>query len=297
LLDIALADAASRGESARLTRLSGQAGFQAPATVALAEASAADGENRAVQQAASCDVDIKTLVALTGIAETELRNRLEAAPAVLPQSSQAGIPSVPADMVARRPDLLRAAREVAAASADIGAAEAQRYPRLSLSGSIGMAHFDFGQQTGNLETWSVGPLALTLPLYDGGRRAANAEAARVRYASAATAYRAAVRRAVAEVEQALVRLDSTARRSEQAQIAVSGYRSFFEATQERYRGGLGSLLELEEARRNRLAAETALVGLRQERTNAWIALYRAVGGDWDGQARPQPQPQIGQNTK
>lgn len=282
LLVIAKTDAASRRESARLTHLSAKAGFQSPSNEALAEASAADGENRALQQAANCDIEIKTLVALTGIAEPDLRRRLDEVASVLPQSSQASIPAVPADMVARRPDLVRAAREVAASSADIGSAEAQRYPRLSLSGSIGMARYAFGDTSASLQTWAIGPLALSLPIYDGGRRAANIDAARARYASAAAAYRAAVRRAVSEVEQALVRLDSTARRSDGAQRSVAGYRAFFDAAEERYRSGLGSLLDLEEARRNRLAAETALVNLRQERTNAWIALYRAVGGDWDG---------------
>ncbi|MBK4735565.1 efflux transporter outer membrane subunit [Noviherbaspirillum sp. DKR-6] len=296
LLVIARADAASRRETARLTRLAGQAGFQSPANQALADASAADGENRVVQQAASCDVEIKTLVALTGIAEPELRRRLDESASVLPQSSAAAVPAVPADMVGRRPDLVRAAREVAAASADIGNAEAQRYPRLSLSGSIGMAYFAYGDNTGKLDTWSIGPLALTLPIYDGGRRSANIDAARLRYASAAAAYRAAVRRAIGEVEQALVRLDSTARRSDAAQIAVAGYRDFFRAAEERYRSGLGSLIDLEEARRSRLAAETALISLRQERTNAWIGLYRAVGGDWDGKPDIAAVPDTGRKT-
>ncbi|MET0963106.1 MAG: efflux transporter outer membrane subunit [Noviherbaspirillum sp.] len=279
---IAAADAASRAETGRLTTLAADAGFQAPATAALARATTAEGNSRLIQQRAACDIDIKALVALTALPEADLRRRLQAQPAALPQDAHLRITSLPAELLAQRPDLAVRAREVAAASADIGAAEAQKYPRLTLSGSVGAARFRSAGLSGTLETWSVGPVALTLPLFDGGRRSANAEAARERYEAAAVQYRGAARQAVREVEQALVRLDSTARRSADAAIAVEGYTASFAGIQARYRSGLASLLELEEARRVRLAAETALLSLQNERTAAWIALYRAAGGGWDG---------------
>ena len=75
-------------------------------------------------------------------------------------------------------------------------------------------------------------------------------------------------------------LDSTAARSADAQAAVEGYRASFVGTEGRYTSGFASLVELEEARRTRLAAETALVSLQRERAAAWIALYRAAGGGW-----------------
>jgi len=214
--------------------------------------------------------------------EPELRRRLQANTGNLPQDAQLQIASVPAAVLAQRPDLAARARDVAAASADIGAAEAQKYPRLTLAGSVGAARFRSDGLTGSLDTWSVGPVALTLPIFDGGRRAANAVAARERYEAAVIQYRAAARQAVREVEQALVRLDSTARRSADAVVAVEGYAASFAGIEARYRGGLASLLELEEARRIRLTAETALLSLQNERTAAWIALYRAAGGGWDG---------------
>jgi outer membrane protein TolC len=102
-----------------------------------------------------------------------------------------------------------------------------------------------------------------------------------RYDAAAAVYSAQVRRAVSEVEQALVQLASTDTRSADANQAAAGYRRSFEATEARWRAGLASLVELEDARRTSLAAQTALVALRQERMSAWIALYRAVGGGWD----------------
>ena len=282
LVEIAAADAASRAETARLTALAADAGFQAPATAALARATTAEGSSRLVQQRAACDTDIKTLVALTAWPETELRRRLAAQPGTLPQSAQFGIPSLPAEVLAQRPDVARAAREIAAASADIGAAEAQRYPRLTLAGSVGAARFRGDDLSGSLQTWSVGPVALSVPLFDAGRRAADAEAARERYLAAAAQYRATARQAVREVEQALVSLESTSQRSADARAAVEGYNASFAGIEARYRNGLASLLELEEARRVRLTAETALLSLQNERTAAWIALYRSAGGGWDG---------------
>ena len=239
LVGITAADAGSRAATGRLTALAAEAGFQAPATAALARATTAEGNSRLVQQRAACDIDIKTLVALTAMPEPELRRRLQADAGKLPQDAQLQIAALPAALLAQRPDLAARAREVAAASADIGAAEAQKYPRLTLAGSVGAARFRSSDLSGSLDTWSVGPVALTLPLFDGGRRAANAEAARERYEAAVIQYQAAARQAVREVEQALVRLDSTARRSADAVVAVEGYAASFAGIEARYRSGPG----------------------------------------------------------
>lgn len=281
LLAIALSDTASRAETSRLTELSAKAGFQAPATAALARASAAEGSARATQQRALCDIDVKALVALTAIPEPELRQKMGASETIAAQPVQIAIASMPAQTLTQRPDVFAAEREVAAASAEVGGAQGQRYPRLSLSGSIGKANFRTGGTSTDLSTWSIGPLALSLPVFDGGRRAAGVDAAQARYEEAAAAYRARVRQAVREVEEALVNLQSTAARSADAFTAAEGYRASFDATQARYQGGLASLVELEDSRRTRLASENALVSLERERRAAWIALYRAAGGGWN----------------
>lgn len=283
LLRVAQQDAASRADTARLTQLTADAGFQAPATAALARASAAEGSSRATLQRALCDIDVKTLVALTAIDEPALRARLAASSPVLPAAI--ALAALPAQVLAQRPDVFAAEREVAAASADVGSAQAERYPRLSLSGSVGAGNFRTGGQSISTDTWTIGPLAVSLPIFDAGRRSANVEAARARYDEAVTSYRATARRAVSEVEQALVNLDSSTARSSDAHIALDGYRAAFVAAEERYKNGLGSLLELEDARRTRLAAENAVITLQRERSSAWIALYRAAGGGWTAAAQ------------
>lgn len=286
-LQVAEADARSRGETARLAQESERAGFTAPATAALATASHADALARTAQQRLQCEIDVKTLVALTGRDEPALRARLATTPPLQPPAGLFAISSLPAQTLAQRPDVYAAEREVAAASADVGDAQAQRYPRVTLSGSIGRGLVRTGGADVTSNTWSIGPLAVTLPLFDGGRRAAQVDAARVRYDGAVQRYHAQVRQAVSEVEQALARLDSTAQRSADARRAADGYRRSFEATQARWSAGMASLVELEDARRTQLASETALVALEQERMAAWIALYRAAGGGWT-EAAPSP---------
>jgi NodT family efflux transporter outer membrane factor (OMF) lipoprotein len=285
-LAVAQADARSRGETARLAQESERAGFTAPATAALATASHADALGRAAQQRLQCEIDVKTLVALTGRAEPALRAQLAAAPPLRPQDALFAIDSLPAQTLAQRPDVYAAEREVASASAEVGDAQAQRLPRVTLSGSIGRGLVRSGGVEVTSNTWSIGPVAVTLPLFDGGRRAAQVDAARARYDSAVQRYHAQVRQAVGEVEQALVRLDSTAGRSADARRAADGYRRSFEATQARWTAGMASLVELEDARRTQLASETALVALEQECMAAWIALYRAAGGGWTNETTP-----------
>ena len=283
-LVVATNDAKSRAETARLSDLSAQAGFTAPASAALARASAAEGSGRLTQQRAQCDIELKALVALSAVPEPKLRQKLGLAPLDPLVPLTLTVASVPAQLLAQRPDVYQAENEVAAASAEVGAARAQRFPRLSLSGSIAAGTVRIGGASTDLQTWSIGPLAVSLPIFDGGRRAANVDAAQARYEEAAALYAARVRQAVREVEEALVNLESARLRGEDARVAAEGFRAFFNATEASYRSGLASLVELEDSRRTALAAETALVGLQRERVAAWIALYRALGGGW---ARPQ----------
>jgi multidrug efflux system outer membrane protein len=282
LLAVAEQDAASRADTARLTQLTTDAGFQSPSNAALARASAAEARSRATQQRALCDIDVKVLVALTALPEPELRQKLAGAAPV--PTAPIEISALPAQTLAQRPDVFNAEREVAAASFDVGSAQAQRYPRLALQGAVGAGNFRGGGDSISTDTWTIGPLALTVPVFDAGRRSANVDAARARYDNAVVNYRAVARQAVREVEEALVNLNSTAARTEDARVALEGYRYSFRATEDLYKNGLASLLQLEDVRRTRLAAENAVVTLQRERNAAWIALYRAAGGGWNAGA-------------
>jgi NodT family efflux transporter outer membrane factor (OMF) lipoprotein len=273
-------DAASRAETARLTELSMKSGFESPANASLARASAAQGLLNARQQAQQCDDDVKVLVALTGIAEPDLRALLAPAVARIPEPSAIAVPSVPAAALAQRPDVFVRARDVVAASADIEQARATQWPRITLAGSIGVGHIEFGGGTFTSTTWSIGPIAVSLPLFDAGARSANVVAARARYDEATSAYAATLRGAIRDVESALVALQGTADRQADAQTAAENFEAAVRATDARYRSGFGTLFELEDARRSALLAQITLIELQRERVAAWIALYRALGGGW-----------------
>ena len=292
-ITLAEADGASRAETARLTGIAAGAGLQAPATLALARASAADGAAALALRRTECELNIKGLVALTAIDEDGLRSRLAAAPALtarLPRPPRFAIDSVPAAALAQRPDVAVAERDLAAASADIGVREADRYPRLTLAGNVTPTRSRLdGSPTISVTTWSIGP-SLTLPLFDSNRRAANVDAARAQYSAAEAVFRARVRSAVREVEEALVRQAGVAERLNSTRAAAAGYRESLEGARNRQRAGLGSLIELEDARRTSFAAGGAVAALEYEGVSAWIALYRAVGGGWDGKLDLAQQP-------
>ena len=292
LLVVAASDARSRNETARLSDLSAQAGFQAPADAALARGSAADGDARLTQQRASCDVNLKALVALTALDEDTLRRRVDEAGDVDPPTAVFLVPPLPARLLEQRPDVSAAALEVAAVSAEVGQAEAARYPRLTLQGSVSRARLSYGGRDLGFTNWQVGPVALSLPIFDGGRITANIQSVQARYDDAANQLNAKARQAVREVEEALVNLQAANDRVASADTAADGYRKALEGTQARYDAGLANLISLEDVRRTALASETARVNLRRERMAAWISLYRAVGGGWrtDDPAPGDPAP-------
>jgi len=287
-LAVASSDRDSRAETARSSAVTEKVGLTAPAVLALAQASHAEAQARTQTQADTCERQIKALVALTAVPEPALRAQLSQSPgwradALVPLAVQA----VPAQVIRQRPDVYRAQRELVAAGEGAGAARAALLPNLSLSGSLLRNHFSSADKSSSFNTWSVGPLSLNLPLIGRAALNANASAAQVRYEAAALVYAASLRQAVAEVEQSLVTLAGLQLRQTATDAAVAGYLQSFTATEARHRVGLANLNELEEARRLRLNAQSSAIALQQERFNAWVALYLALGGGFDP-AQPQP---------
>ncbi len=275
-------DTKSQARSAELTRAKVKVGFDAPAVGALADAGAADAANRLVAQRAECDVNVKALVALLGVDEARLRERLSTGTGRVPKPSAFTVQAVPARALAQRPDVAAAARELRAAAGDVGVADAQRYPSLLLAGSIGVNAVRANGANLHGNSWSIGP-QVDVPLFDAGRRRAAVEAAQARFDETRAGYELKVRQAVREVEEALVRLDAAERRQADAERAAQGYREHFNAAEQRWKVGAGSLIDMEDARRLALGAQAGLVGVQRERVAAWVTLYRAIGGGWEPQ--------------
>ncbi len=288
LLTLLQRDAASRDETARLAELTAKAGFSAPATAQLARASSFDAANSITAMQAQCDAQIKALVALSGLPEAGLREKLKANRAAaerLPAQSAlfsiaTAVTQVPAQLLAQRPDIAAAQQEVTAAALDIKTADARRYPTLSLNGSIGVASSRQLGFTSDGMTWGLGPVALNLPLTNQDVTRSNTQAAVAAYAEAVKTLQAKARQAVREVEEGLVNLNAANVRGGQTKAAAEGYGASLAATQARYRAGLASLVELEDARRTALFAQQNQLNVERDRIAAWISLYRATGGGW-----------------
>jgi len=273
----------------KLTASSVEVGFTAPYQGIRSTASVAEARTQFAATRAQCERLENLLTRLTGIARPDLMGILAEKPTGLdrlpvPKHFDVAIPS---QALLQRPDVRAAERRLAAASADIGLAEADRYPRLALNGALGYS-VTGSSGTGALSfgTWSFGP-SLSLPIFDGGRRAAVVEMAKAKYEEALANYKAKARSAIQEVEDALTRYAAAHERAENARLAASQYQRFFAAVDERYREGANNLLELEDARRAMLGAQQTLLAVQQERLQAWIALNRASGGAAEYGSIPQ----------
>lgn len=291
LLGVLKQDAVSREETARLADLTAKAGFTAPATAQLARASSLDAMSQLTATQAQCDAQVKSLVALSGMPEPALRQKLEQNKAVAGEyiarnalfSVANAVGGVPAQMLAQRPDVAAAQAAVAAAALDARAADARRYPSLALNGSVGTGAVRQAGISSEGVTWGLGPVALNLPLTNQASTRSSTEAAVAAYNEAVITLRAKARQAVSEVESSLVQLNAATTRSSQAKAAADGYGASLAATQSRYRAGLASLVELEDARRTALFAQQNQLAVERDHMAAWIALYRATGGGWTAQ--------------
>ncbi len=283
-LDITKADAASRHETARITDISVKAGFTDEGAGHLAQASDASAQQQVLLQEATCELAIKELVALTNIPEADLNQKMQqnTAPKIDGKTAIAlfSITEIPAEVIAQRPDIYTAGQDVVAAIAELKSSKLDRYPTITLNGSIGLLHLTTKTYTSSGAIWSLGPLSITLPIFDGGTTKANIEAKSVKLDETFTTYRSKVKTAVKEVEQALVTLDSTEKRIQTAQSAAASYKSALASTEIKYQSGFANIIELEETRRTSLQADSNIISLSKERNNAWVSLYRAAGGGW-----------------
>jgi NodT family efflux transporter outer membrane factor (OMF) lipoprotein len=275
-------EARSRAETARLTTLAQRAGFEAPASAALAQANAAQAALAARARQVQCGQALQALVALTGLDIAALRPQLAPRSAQLPQPATlaAAAWKLPAQALAQRPDVFSRARALEAAAADVSDSRAQELPRISLAGSLGAGSQRSAGVSSSGSLWSIGPLQVTLPLFDAGARRAGTDAARARYDAALADYQGRLRQALREVEDALLRLQDGVQRRADARAAVAGFAQALAAAEQRQQAGLASRLELEDSRRSLLQSRSQQTDTEREQVAAWIALYRALGGGW-----------------
>jgi multidrug efflux system outer membrane protein len=192
---------------------------------------------------------------------------------------------LPAQLLDRRPDLRQAEMQLAAATYGVGAAIAGLYPDLSLTGSAG----ESGDRIDDLdlESFVFNIVAnLTGPLFSGGQRRAEVEAARARAEQAAAVYAGAVLEALREVEDALVLGEASARNHEFTSARVAEARAADRLAKERYQRGVTPLTTVLETERRLRLAEQAMIAATSDVWSSRIDLFLALGGDWGTDRRP-----------
>ena len=196
---------------------------------------------------------------------------------VVPPAVPAGLPS---ELLQRRPDLLVAEQQLAAATARIGAAKAERFPRITLTGLLGVAHPELSLIISDPSSFGVFSAALATPLLNAQVLGFQQEAVEAQAKQALAQYQQAVLVAFREVEDALVAVQTARTQSESQQQQVSALQSALKLAELRYKGGLANYLDVLVARRSLFESELALTSTRRLLLASVVQLYKALGGGW-----------------
>lgn len=196
----------------------------------------------------------------------------------LPPEARVGLPS---ELLRRRPDIRRAERQLAAATAEVGAATADLYPKFSLSGIFGVQSISASDWfSAPSRFWSIGP-AIRWPLFDAGRIRANIEVRNARQEQTLTAYEKTVLSAMEDVENALVSYAKEQTRYRSLMNAVVASRRALALADELYKNGLVDFLNVLDSQRALYAAESDLAQSEATMATNLVALYKALGGGWE----------------
>lgn len=196
-------------------------------------------------------------------------------------------PGIPSTILARRPDIIAAENRYHAETANVGVAEAQRFPAISLTGLVGgLATQELGTAASGGLAWSASA-GLLSPLLNWGKNKKRAEIQKQVALQSAYAYENTVIQAFKEVEDALITISTfkieTEARKEQVDAAISAR----DLSKQRYDGGVTSYLEVIENDRAAFDAELKYSDARQQLLNSYILLYKALGGGWISSAQEQ----------
>ena len=282
LLELTRSTLAAQQDSYSLTRQSYEVGVATELDLSQAEIALRTAERNLSEYTRRVAQDRNALTLLVGqpLAD-DVAARLARATTlsddVMPHTLPVGLPS---DLLARRPDIRAAEHQLQAANANIGAARAAFFPRISLTGSAGSASssldglFDAGSGA-----WSFMP-SITVPIFAGGALRASLDAATVRKDIRVAQYEKSIQTAFREVSDALA-----GRGTLQTQIAaqrqlVDASQRAYTLAQQRFDLGVDNYLSVLDAQRSLYSSQQALVEMRLARLTNLVSLYRALGGGW-----------------
>lgn len=277
LMTIAEATAASARRSVSLTRARLQGGVAPRTDLRQAEQILATAESDLAEQRTQLAQDINALQLLVGAPID---------PALLPASIDIVLPTI-ADLPAgvdsgillRRPDVVQAEYELLAANADIGAARAALFPRLSLTGLVGFASDALRTLfTGGAFNYSVAP-SLSYPIFRAGAGRAGVEFSQAQRDALLATYERTIQSAFREVSDALARQGTITEQTRADRANLLAAQDTFRLTEARYRGGIDTFLSSLDAQRSYYTAQRRLVATQLIAATNRVTLYRTLGGD------------------
>jgi NodT family efflux transporter outer membrane factor (OMF) lipoprotein len=266
-------------ELARLTRLRFDAGEASRLEVERAEAAARTSATAVPDAEARAAAAAYRIASLVGAAPESVVPELRK-PGAVPASPDRILVGVRSELLERRPDIRRAERELAAATADIGVATADLFPRFSLIGSLGQQARTPGDLfSADSTRLQIGP-SFSWPIFSGGTIRAQIRAADARAQGAAARYERAVLGALSDSEAAINRFLNARTAETEAGAALERERAAFALAERRATSGEDDRLTLVQAREALLAAERRADQARAAKGQAAVALYKALGGGW-----------------
>lgn len=269
---------ALREESLRLVRARLQAGAAASLDVQQAEAERAQAALQLRELQRQRELARSQLALLSG------QPQLQLPPAAVselpvPPTPPAGLPST---LLERRPDVRQAEALLAAAHAQIGVARAAMYPSISLTGLLGGQSAELSDLLKSGARIGTLGLSVDLPIFDAGRRRAQAAQAEARQREALAAYQGAVQAAFRDVGDALTNLEAARAAQADVQRAAQASEQALRMAQQRYEAGYSSYLELLEAQRSANTAQLQVLDNHRAQLIASVDLFKALGGGWRG---------------
>lgn len=273
---------AAQEKTADLTRKRFSGGIVGALDVANAETQVANTSAQLPPLELSVQQTIHNLSILLGAQPTALVKELDVAAAIptAPTGIAVGIPS---DLLRRRPDIRRAEAQIHSATALIGVATADLFPKFTLSGSLGFQNQHADKLANwNNRIWSVGPSA-SWNIFDAGRVRSNIESKKAIQEQFLLAYQQTVLTALQEAQDALIALTKEQEHRDALQKAVDSSRKSVKLATQLYTEGETDFLNVLTAQRSLFSSEDALVNSNRTVSTNLVALYKAMGGGWEDQ--------------
>lgn len=272
----------SQQQTLDLTRSKADAGLIPYLDVAQQQAQVATTAADIPTLEAQIRMDIHHLGILLGLSPGALSDELTPQ-AKIPDGPAFVPPGLPGDLLLRRPDVRRAERQLAAATANIGVATADLYPKFSITGALGVEAEDFQKLFRyTSRTYDILP-GVTWDIFDAGRVKSNIQVQNARQAEALAAYIKAVLQSMQDVDDSLVNYNREQVRRQSLREAVTANQKAVELSMDLFNHGSTDFLSVLDAQRSLFAAQVSLAQSEQQVSADLVSLYKALGGGWQQQ--------------